>query len=136
MRRRFSWVLVVGASITCRSSAATGAGPGPLEQVVRLSPVSPATNEVLTIHSTLVNRGATAVDVVSRTCGLDAAGDLDLSGSLLMCAAFSRRVTLMPADSVSAFDACAVTSGPGRYTLRVRQALDPERWVEVPVVIE
>lgn len=134
MRPIVALVALLGLALDCRTDGATGAR-APLDQVVRIAPASPGSGGTLRITSTIYNRGAAPVDLSTRTCGLDTEGDLTLSGSLLMCAAFSRRVTLSPSDSVSAFDARVVASPPGRYTLRVRQALDPERWVAVPVVI-
>jgi hypothetical protein len=136
MRPRHGSLALLGLAIGCQPAPSVDAPAARLEQIVRLSPASPATGQVVRIQSTIINRGTSPIDVTSRTCGLDTNGDLELSGSLLMCAAFSRQVTLVPSDSLSAFDARTVTSPPGRYTLRVRHALDPERWLEVPVVIE
>lgn len=135
MRAIVGLVALLGLALDCRTDDATEAR-APLEQVVRLAPASPSSGGTLRITSTIYNRGAAPVDLSTRTCGLDIKGDLALSGSLLMCAAFSRQLTLSPSDSVSAFDARVVASPPGAYTLRVRQALHPERWVAVPVVIE
>jgi hypothetical protein len=135
MRPLVVLVALLGLVLDCRSDGVT-ATREPLEQVVRLAPASPTGGGTLRITSTIYNRGPTTVDLSTRTCGLDTNGDLALSGSLLMCAAYSRQVTLEPSDSVSAFDARVVSSPPGHYTLRVRQALDPERWVELPVVIQ
>jgi hypothetical protein len=104
-----------------------------LQQVIRLAPDSPTPNQVLTIESVIINRGTQPVEFTSRICGLDTKGDLVLTGSLLMCAAYALRGTLPPRDSLHGFDARVVASSPGHYTLRVRHLIDPERWVEVPV---
>jgi hypothetical protein len=137
MRTPLGSLALLGWAFGCQPVRSLATPPGArLEQTVRLSPTTPTTGQVLRIQSTIINRGTSPIDVTSRTCGLDTKGDLELSGSLLMCAAFSRQVTLMPADSLSAFDARVVTSPPGRYTLRVRHALDPDRWVELPVAVE
>jgi hypothetical protein len=136
MHPRLGSLALLGLAIGCQPTASLDAPAPPLEQVVRLSPAAPTTGQVLRIHSTIINRGTSPIDVTSRTCGLDTKGDLELSGSLLMCAALNRQVTLIPSDSLSGFDARVVNSPPGRYTLRVRHALNPERWVEVPVVVE
>ena len=104
-----------------------------LQQVIRLTPASPAPNEVLTIESVVINRGAQPVVFTSRICGLDTKGDLELTISLFMCAGYSMHGTLLPGDSLAGFDARVVASTPGQYTLHVRHLLDPERWVEVPV---
>jgi len=124
----------------CRTDGPAGlrsstGGVGTLQQVIRLAPDSPTPNQVLTIESLIINRGAQPVEFTSRICGLDTKGDLVLTGSLLMCAAYSMRGTLPPGDSLSGFDARVVASSPGQYTLRVRHLIDPERWVEVPVEV-
>lgn len=133
-------LVLLGLVSACQSDRASSNLAGlrglRIEQSVRLTPDSPTSNRVVTIASAIISHEASPLDVTSRTCGLDVAGDLDLGGSLLMCAAFSRRTTLTPSESLTAFDARVVTSPPGRYTLRVRQLLDPEHWTEVPVVVK
>jgi hypothetical protein len=136
MGRWINWGVALGVALGCRPGDATDTASVPLDQVVRLSPAVPESGAILTIASTIRNWGTTPLDLSSRICGLDTAGKLELSGSLLACAGFSRQVRLLPSDSVTAFDARVVTSPPGRYTLRVRHALEPERWVELSVVVK
>ena len=106
-----------------------------LEQTVQLFPAEPSQGEQLRIVSVVVNKNAAPTDVVSRICGLDTGGDLDLTGSGFMCAGYSMYAELAPGESVAGNDVRVVTSAPGSYTLRVRHLLLPDTWVEVPVVV-
>lgn len=106
-----------------------------LEQTVQLFPAEPAHGDELHIVSVVVNRKAESAAVVSRICGLDTNGDLELTGSRFMCAGYSMNIALAPGDSVTGNDFRAVASAPGPYTLRVRHLLVPDAWVEVSVVV-
>lgn len=134
-------VAAVAAIIGCQGAGQPTAPGVPqviapvLVQVVRLTPEQPAQNQELVIESVIINRGPLPVDFTGRLCGLDTKGDLELTGSLLMCAAYSMRGELASGDSVVGFDARVVASRPGRYTLGIRHLLDPERWMEVPVAV-
>ncbi len=108
-----------------------------LEQSVSLMPSAPATGENLTIRSVITNHGAQPVELESRHCGLDFAGDLALEWppGIAKCAAYSGRGLLQPGDSVATTAIMRVSSPPDRYRLRVRHALAPEAWVELSVVV-
>jgi len=137
MRPRPVSLAILALIAACQTDGSAGprspTGGVTLQQVIRLAPASPTANELLTIESVIINRGAQPVEFTSRICGLDTKGDLALTGSLLMCAAYSMRGTLSPGDSLDGFDARVVASAPGHYTLRVRHFIDPEQWVEVAV---
>ena len=51
------------------------------------------------------------------------------------CAAYSRSLVLAAGDTVTGSDIRVVSSPPGQYTVLVRQLVQPEAWVEVPVVV-
>lgn len=106
-----------------------------LEQTVRLFPAEPAQGDELQIASVVVNRKRVAAAVVSRICGLDTTGDLELTGSRFMCAGYSMNAALAPGDSVTGNDSRTIASGPGRYTLWVRHLLVPDAWVDIQVVV-
>ena len=106
-----------------------------LEQTVRLFPAEPTQGDELHIVSVVVNRKPDSAAVVSRICGLDTKGDLELTGSRFMCAGYSMNTVLAPGDSVTGNAFRTIASGPGRYTLRVRHLLVPDAWVEVSVVV-
>ena len=108
--------------------------PG-LEQSVRLIPAVPTSGSQLQIVSLVTNRSADSVAVTSRICGLDTGGDLVLVTARLACAGYSLQVALGSGDSVPAGDVRVVASPPGHYSLRVRQLLAPQAWVDVPVVV-
>ncbi len=140
MRTRPVSLAVLTLIVACQTEGPTGlrsptARARWLQQVIRLAPDSPTPNQELTITSVIVNRGALPVEFTSRICGLDTKGDLVLTSPLILCAAYSMRGTLAPGDSHIGFDARGVASSPGHYTLRVRHLIDPERWVDVPVVV-
>jgi hypothetical protein len=101
--------------------------PGRLVQEVTLSPTTPATGDVLTVRSAIINRSSGAVALESRMCGLDIGGTLETGWppGLIKCAAYSGTGSLAPGDSVVTYDRVQVLSPPGRYELRVRHALRP-----------
>lgn len=108
--------------------------PG-LEQTVRLTPAVPTSGGQLQIVSVVTNRSADAVAVTSRICGLDTGGDVVLVTARMACAGYSVQITLAPGDSVAGGDVRVVASPAGRYTLRVRQLLAPQLWLDVPLVV-
>jgi hypothetical protein len=113
-----------------------GVVPG-LEQRVTLSPAEPVTGENVRINSRITNRGSQPVSLESRICGLDFGGDLQLTWppGIGMCAGYSMGGTIAPGESRESSEIRRVDSGAGSYTLRVRHALRPERWVEVRVQV-
>jgi hypothetical protein len=68
------------------------------------------------------------VPVSSRICGLDVRTDLELVAGV-MCAGYSQGGVLRAGASRREEVRYTVASPPGRYTLRIRHALDPEIWV-------
>jgi hypothetical protein len=129
----------VGPDIRTRASS-----PGVAETALtnglvhRLSlPRSPESGSDITIRSVLVNTSATSILVEHRECGLDYSGTLKLSGPphVLKCQAHSSRRQLAAGDSIVGGDYMRVASGPGRYELRVRHALDPQTWTSIAVVV-
>lgn len=134
-----SLAALAAAALSCRAPAA----PGPsvvrqvsaqgLEQTVQVVPGQPVQGQEVQILSVVANRGPSSVAVQSRMCGLDLAGDVALVMNSLRCAAYSMSGQLAPGDSVTDSDTRVVSSPPGHYTLRVRQLLQPETWVEIPL---
>jgi hypothetical protein len=124
-----------GAPITTPGEKVTLANG--LTQAVTLSPASPASGSNVEVRSVLVNEGAAPVDLSSRICGLDYAGTLELTHppEVMKCAGYSQSSTIAPGDTVQVGDLMRVASGAGAYELRVRHALDPERWVSLQVVV-
>lgn len=112
-------------------------GSGGLVQVVTVSPSQPKALTNVTIRSVLTNKGASAMAVESRICGLNYAGTLVLSHppEVMKCAGYSTSATIAPGDSVVTEDLMRVMSREGRFTLRVQHALKPEGFVDVPVVV-
>lgn len=108
-----------------------------LKQSVSLMPSVPVAGQNLTIRSVITNDGAQPVELESRHCGLDFAGDLVLEWppEIGKCGAYSGRGLLQPGDSVVTSDIMRVSSPPDRYSLRVRHALAPEAWAELSVVV-
>lgn len=111
--------------------------PGGLVQHVRLEPAEPTGGLNVSVHSVIVNEGPAAVPLTTRVCGLDYAGALELTHppEVMKCAGVSASATLAPGDSVVVGDLMRVASAPGTYELRVRHALDPERWASFEVVV-
>jgi hypothetical protein len=130
-----TWVLA------CRSAEPFGlSGAGQitvqgLEQTVQLIPAEPQSGQDVNIQSVVRNRSSDLVTVASRVCGLDVAGNLALVINGVRCAGYSQSAALAPGDSVTGSDLRVVSAPPGRYIVRVRQLVDPEAWVEVPVVV-
>jgi hypothetical protein len=117
-----------GAALTLR---------GPLAVRTTLSPGTPSSGENVTVRSVIVNVGRESVMLESRMCGLDYGGSLGLTypHGVGKCAAYSITGLILPGDSVVTSDLMRVSSAPGSYELRVRHALSPEAWVNVPVTV-
>jgi hypothetical protein len=111
--------------------------PQGLVETVQLSPENPTTGEWLTITSVVSNRDSQSVAVSSRVCGLDFQSATAFPAAPVPhCATYSMSSTLQPGDSITGEDVLIVKASAGRYILRVRQMLDPEAWVEVPVLVK
>jgi hypothetical protein len=139
----FLFALVAGCSpattpttLSSESDVTRGVVPG-LEQRVTLSPAELVTGENVQIHSVITNRGSEAIALQSRICGLDVGGDLELPWppNIAFCGGHSQGGSIAPAETRESTDIRRVVSPPGSYTLRVRHALQPERWVEMRVVV-
>lgn len=148
IQRGFSGPLVLACAVLACGAPATSPGDNAsehsrlslahgLEQSVWLMPSAPATGENLTIRSVITNHGDQPVELESRHCGLDFAGDLalDWPPGIAKCGAYSGHDLLQPGDSVVTYDLMRVSSPPDRYRLRVRHALAPEAWAELSVVV-
>ena len=145
--RFLPWLLALAAA--CSSAALPPTGefasesdvtqavvPG-LEQRVTLSPAELVTGENVTIRSVITNHGAGPVALESRICGLTLDGDIRLEWppGLFVCAGFSMGGTIAPGESRESTEIRRIASPSGGYTLRVKHALQPERWVEMRVVV-
>jgi hypothetical protein len=139
-------ILLLAAACTLESAAprdrdvegeASATLPGGLVQHVRLDPAEPTGGLNVALRSVIVNEGTAAVPLTSRICGLDYAGALALTHppEVMKCDGVSQSASLAPGDSVQVTDLMRVASVPGTYELRVRHAIDPERWVSVEVVV-
>lgn len=133
-------VTLLAGAVACRSTESLPPGAPllaarGLEQVVRLDPAEPTQGQEVHIVSVVTNRATDSVAAVSRICGLDLAGDVTLVMNYMRCAGYSQSIRLAPGDSVTGTDMRVVGSPPGRYTLRVRQLLDPDAWVDVPLIV-
>jgi hypothetical protein len=132
---------LVAGVLACRSAEPFGLNGGGqltaqgLEQTVQLIPAQPVSGQEVQIVSVVTNRSSGPVPVDSRICGLDITGNVALVVNYMRCAGYSQSVVLASGDSVTGSDMRVVSSPPGQYTVRVRQLIQPEAWVEVPVVV-
>ena len=110
---------------------------GGLVQSVTIDPASPAPNGDIRIRSVITNRGSSSVTVTVRECGLDLAGTLAVTWTpgTVSCDAYSSRRPLARGESITAFDYRRVSSSNGDYEARIRHALDPEHWIDVPISV-
>lgn len=115
-----------------------------LEQEIRVRPMPPEFDpegKWFVITSRIVNRSEEPIEVVAVTCWLDPNVNLRTSASFSSYAIPGCPGPPPGADNVldpgeatpSAFFAGQIER-PGRYTIGVRQALDPEFWGEITVV--
>lgn len=144
IRRALAAALV--ASVASCSDAATGLSSGRgvardeasgLEHRVTLIPSVPSAGGEVEIHSVITNRGTESVTVSSRICGLDYGGTLKLAfpNGSASCGAIGVGGPLAPGESRTNTDLNRIASALGVYSLRVRHAVQPELWVEVPVIV-
>ncbi len=124
------------ATLSSESDVTRGVAPG-LEQRVTLSPAALVTGENVTIHSVITNRGSEPISLQSRICGLDIESEMSLPHppDIGFCGGHSMGGTIAPGETRESTDIRRVASAAGSYTLRVRQALQPERWVEIRVAV-
>lgn len=133
--------LLLLVALACRTEPAAPAGvirqlmAHGLEQTVRIAPAEPAPGDTLVIRSVVANRGTSSPELSSRICGLDLESAVRLDDSFVRCAGYSMLVALAPGDSLTGVDQRVVAGPAGSYTLRVRHLLNPDTWVEVPLVV-
>ena len=121
-------------------------GPSGLEQrltaKVEEASIGSPYNATLTVTSTIVNTGNAGVAVTTRECLVQAA-DVEISAQadrfepLISCGAVSSSKTVAPGESSSQLQVqFGIKSGPGNYTVKLRQALSPEFRGEVGFKIQ
>lgn len=106
-----------------------------LTQRVFIRPAQPWPGDTVTLRSTVVNAGRDSVRVEHVVCGLDVEAAAVLADPFVRCVAYSVRTTLAPGDSLVQIDRRVVIGPRGRYELRVRHLVSPERWMAVPMRI-
>lgn len=87
--------------------------------------------------STLLNASDTPAALLSRVCGLDVEANLNIGpppggGS---CGGYALGGEIAARNVRTEYLKLVVSSPPGRYSLRVRHAIDPSAWVELPIEI-
>ena len=113
-----------------------------LEQQLRIEPAGApfdGTGEVFRLTSRLVNRGSEPVTVRVATCWLDPKENLRAGAELVAraipsCIQQPSVLTLAPGEASGTLSFTGQIDRPGRHTIRVRHALDPEFWGEIRVV--
>ncbi len=142
--------LTLAATLFALSACAAGKITSPvestflangLEQQIRIEPAGQPfddTGEVFRLTSRLVNRGSEPVTVRVVTCWLDPKENLRASAELVAraipgCVAQANVLTLAPGEG-GTVSFLGQLDRPGRHTIRVRHALDPEFWGEIRVV--
>jgi hypothetical protein len=113
-----------------------------LEQQIRIAPMGEpfdGTGEVFRLTSRLVNRGPAPVTVRVATCWLDPKQNLRASAELVTraipsCVQEPNVLTLAPGEASNTLSFIGQLDRPGRHTIRVRHALDPEFWGRIRVV--
>lgn len=124
------------AILSSESDVTRAVAPG-LDQRVTLSPATLVAGENVTIHSVITNRGTEPISLQSRMCGLDIESDMSLPHppNIGFCGGHSMGGTIAPGETRESTDIRRVSAAAGSYTLRVRHALQPERWVEMRVAV-
>ncbi|HEX2078839.1 MAG TPA: hypothetical protein VHG08_14045 [Longimicrobium sp.] len=103
-----------------------------LEQQIRIEPRG-EDGEVFSLTSRLVNRRSEAVTVRVVTCYLHPKENLRASAELVIraipgCVPEPNVLTLAPGQASNTVWFVGQLDRPGRHTIRVRHALDPEFW--------
>lgn len=113
---------------------------GALEQhlEVRVRDPSAADPDWFHLSSRLVNRGTAPMTVRVVTCGLDHKRDLRTRARFMAMAAGSCApgpdvITLAPGEASPPVGFSGAIEWPGRYTVRVRHALEPEFWATIRI---
>ena len=145
-------ILVLAAAIALAAcSGANPAIPDPvettflsngLEQEIRIRPMDPQVDprgKMFHLTSRLVNRSDAPVTVRVVTCWLDPKVNLRTRATFISyaipgCIAGPSEYTLAPGEASNTLWFTGEIERPGRYTIEVRHALDPEFWGKVEVV--
>lgn len=112
-----------------------------LEQRITVEPGSKQVDDtgvMFNLKSTLVNRGSGPVTVRVVTCWLDPKENLRADVELVTraipsCIPEPNVLTLAPGQASNTLWFTGQFDRPGRHTIRVRHALDPEFWGEITV---
>ena len=145
-------ILILAAALTLAAcSGANPAIPDPvettflsngLEQEIRIRPMDPQVDprgKMFHLTSRLVNRSDAPVTVRVVTCWLDPKVNLRTRATFISyaipgCIAGPSEYTLAPGEASNTLWFTGEIERPGRYTIEVRHALDPEFWGKVEVV--
>ena len=122
------------------------AGPSGLEQrltaKVEEASIGASYRATVIVTSTIVNTSAAPVAVTTRECLVQAA-DVEINAQadrfepFVSCGAVSSTRTLAPGESSSQLQVqFGIKSGPGNYTVKLRQSLSPEFRGEVSFQIQ
>jgi hypothetical protein len=113
---------------------------GGLEQEITIRPAGGAfaDERVFRLSSRIINRGSRPMTVRVVTCYLDPQRHLRTRGTLVQrvnpgCIRTPDVYTLAPGEATPGVGFTGQFNRPGRYTVRVRHALDPEFWGEIRV---
>ena len=104
-------------------------------QTLRLLNPGLRVGDTLKLESILKNVGTQPVSIEHVVCELDLEGDLKTEAPFILCFAYSIRGTLAPGEQVVGTLQRKISSGPGRYVIRVRHLLDPAVWVPAELTV-
>jgi len=112
-------------------------GPAGLVNTMELSATRLSRGDVLTITSTVENRGAAAVALESYICGLEVrdAETFRAPDEWARCAGYSQGGEIAPGATRVESERILVGGSPGTYTFRVRHLIDPAVWVTATVEV-
>ena len=145
-------ILILAAAIALAAcSGANPAIPDPvettflsngLEQEIKIRPMDPEIDprgKMFHLTSRLVNRSDAPVTVRVVTCWLDPKVNLRTRATFIAyaipsCIQGPGEYTLAPGEASNTVWFTGEIERPGRYTIEVRHALDPEFWGKVEVV--
>jgi hypothetical protein len=113
-----------------------------LEQEIRITPVGEPTDpsgKMFHLTSRLINRSDAPITVRVVTCWLDPKVNLRTRATFIAfaipsCVQGPSEYTLAPGQASNTVWFTGEIERPGRYTIEVRHALDPEFWGRVEVV--
>jgi hypothetical protein len=145
-------ILILAAAIVLAAcSGANPAIPDPvettflsngLEQEIKIRPMDPEVDprgKMFHLTSRLVNRSDAPITVRVVTCWLDPKVNLRTRATFIAyaipsCIQGPSEYTLAPGEASNTLWFTGEIERPGRYTIEVRHALDPEFWGKVEVV--